>query len=134
MKIIRNFVLFSVLIILWGCSPEKQLIRLQRKHPHLFKTQADTFIIQGKIDTLYYYTKTADTIYRYDSVNNISEKLFYFRDTFRYYYKAQPCTTVIQQKNIPIIKPQEKKNPDHTKFLTYIIVILSLAVIWKLLK
>lgn len=58
--------LFSVLIIV-GCSPQKRLQRLIRKHPELVQTDTiqltDTFISKAiQADTTYIFTGSTDTI------------------------------------------------------------------------
>lgn len=141
MKILKFVLLVLIVSQLYGCfSPEKKLEKLQKKHPYLFlNSKKDTFIINPKIDTVYFYSRSSDTIYRYDSVNNIRETLFYFRDTLREYYKARPCTSIVETKLIPAPKVKEvEEKSDIYKFLYYIIVILILSIIltiiWKVLK
>lgn len=149
MKILKFVLLVLIVSQLYGCfSPEKKLEKLQKKHPYLFlNSKKDTFIINPKIDTVYFYSRSSDTIYRYDSVNNIRETLFYFHDTLREYYKARPCTSIVETKLLPAPKTAPKAAPkvkeieeksDLYKFFYYIIVILVLSIIltilWKVLK
>lgn len=136
MKILKFAFLVLIVLQVSGCfSPEKKLENLQKKHPYLFlNSKKDTFIINPKIDTVYFYSRSSDTIYRYDSVNNIKETLFYFRDTLREYYKARPCTSIVETKLIQAPKAKQvEEKPDPYKFFYYIIVILVLSIILTIL-
>jgi hypothetical protein len=129
-----KFALLIVCVMLWGCSPAKRLERLQRKHPYLFNTTTDTLkIIIPKVDTLYFHYSKSDTLVFKDTLNNTLETRYYFRDTFKVYYKSQPCTTIVKKQTImPSLSPEPEN--DFKEYLYLIISIFALALLWKILN
>lgn len=124
--------LIVCVMLLWGCSPAKRLERLQRKHPYLFNTTKDTLeIIIPKVDTIYYHFKSSDTLVFKDTLNNTTETRYYFRDTFKVYYKSQPCTTIVKKETImPSLSPEPDN--DLKEYIYLVLCIFALALLWKI--
>lgn len=92
-------------ISLFSCrTPDERFYRLVKKHPYLldFYFDEDTSIYQGSvIDTQFIFKTKKDTIYF--GTNRIER----FGDTFRFYYREQPCTTYI---NTTTVAPTNKRS------------------------
>ena len=128
----RKFASLIVCVMLMGCSPAKRLECLQRKHPYLFNTTRDTLeIIIPKVDTLYYHFKSSDTLVFKDTLNNTTETRYYFRDTFKVYYKSQPCSTIVKKQTImPSLSPEPDN--DLKEYIYLVLCIFALALLWKI--
>lgn len=109
----RFFVSTFLTLILFSCTPEKKLQRLENKHPYLFTrdttTQIDTFI-RAKIDTLYRDSIIIDTaaLFFYDTIYQVTDT-------------ANRATTIVRviKDSLPIIKIKTIVQPDTIIITTY---------------
>jgi hypothetical protein len=82
-----------ILIALAGCTPQKRMERIIRKHPELITMSSDTvftivnypihdttYSVVNDIDTIYHLTVRGDTI---RIINNISTKTIQVRDVIK---------------------------------------------------
>ena len=139
-KLKKIILILSVLFV--GCSPQKKLQRLIKKHPELVEVTFDTIKFR---DTIYIQNYIHDTINKISFsdttiiVNN--EKTFarYYYDTLREtIYHEIECKgdTVYYYKEIPykVEKVVFKELSWWEKYRTIIYIILSVLIALFLLK
>lgn len=83
-KLLTQYLIISLLIGMWGCTPAQRLARLQRKHPDLFRidtvTIIDTLRLPGdKADTSFLFSTTRDTVVI--ERGRLTMKYYYSKDT-----------------------------------------------------
>jgi hypothetical protein len=139
-KLKKTILIVSVLLV--GCSPQKKLQRLIKKHPELVEIKYDTITLRDTIYIQNYIHDTINEIRLHDTtiiVNN--EKTFarYFYDTLRQeIYHEIECKgdTVYYYKEIPykVEKVVFKELSWWQKYRTIIYIILGLLIGLFLLK
>ena len=136
----KTILIVSILLI--GCSPQKKLQRLIKKHPELVEVAFDTIKFRDTIYIQNYIHDTVNEIMFHDTtiiVNN--EKTFarYYYDTLRQeIYHEIECKgdTVYYYKEIPfkVEKVVFKELSWWQKYKHIIYIILSLLIVLFLLK
>lgn len=127
----RNYY-FSLIIVLlvYSCSPQHRLLRLQSNHPYLFDNVLSSEVkVQTieKVDTQFIWSKERDTI-RFNDY-----RLERFRDTIRFFAKERTCTTFVHTTEIRPSKIIERYAEQKSKkglqgSLLQIITALSLLL------
>ena len=134
----RSLICIIVISLAFGCSPQKKLQRLVKKHPELLKL--DTIVIRDTVVVEDYRGDTTTIIKFHDSttvVNN--EKIFlkYFYDTLtREIHHEYICfgDTIIQEKIIPIEKIVYKELKWWEKYQSLIYIFLIAFVLLVIYK
>lgn len=138
MKYFITTILFLTLI---GCSPQKRLNRLVKKHPELVQqdtiTHRDTIITEHtKVDTVFkdsvFFRLLRDTIRIH--YNNVRVTQYHTSDTIR--IEAECLSdTIYYEKRIPIdvIRPvTETKIPNYMWLIVGGLIILCILTVRKL--
>jgi hypothetical protein len=123
--------LLYIFLCLFGCSPERRMSRLVKKHPELLTKDTlritDTLITKGTlIDSTFYFT--GDTIYIHDSILTI--KYFYNNETQKHYIegKVKP-DTIIKEIKIPYDRVVVKNLNWWQENKDWIILVLPILVV-----
>tara|TARA_Y100000310_G_scaffold299835_1_gene335017 strand:+ start:1038 stop:1487 length:450 start_codon:yes stop_codon:yes gene_type:complete len=135
-SVIKNYIkiiLLSLLII--GCSPQKRLNRLIKKHPEL--TELDTIIVRDTVVVQNYDTTINTIIKLHDTttvINNERLVLKYFYDTLREtIFHEVDCLgdTVYTEKLITVERAvfRELSWWEKYKDLIYILAVLLLGLV-----
>lgn len=126
-----NYFSLFIIFLVYSCSPQHRLLRLQSNHPYLFdditNREVEVQTIE-KIDTQFIWSKERDTI-RFNDY-----RLERFRDTIRFFARERACTTYIHTTELRPSKTIEKYIEQKSKkglqgSLLQIIVALSLIVL-----
>lgn len=135
----RFCAVLAVLLLCLSCNPTRQLDRLYKRHPEVFKAQTiDTFSVRvDHYDTFIDVRSFSDTFILFDSLTNTIEKTIFRRDTVQILLKAAPCTTFVRKVILkPEIKAKQKKkgifhNLNVTISLLALILFLWTILTWK---
>lgn len=135
-------IILIVSILFVGCSPQKRLQRLIKKHPELVEIKYDTIRLRDTIYIENYIHDTVNEIRFHDTtiiVNNDKTFARYFYDTLRQeIYHEIECKgdTVYYYKEIPfkVEKVVFKELSWWEKYRTIIYIILGLVIGLFLLK
>ena len=134
--IIRILVYLTVVFCLgfcYSCDPLSRYNRLVDRYPYLVnRTVFDTIYIRnGKtLDTTFIWNQGKDTVYFGTT------RIERHRDTFRFYYREQNCTTNVNKTEIrPSKETKIVTEGKGLKTFDYVLVgiclILLLIVLWK---
>jgi hypothetical protein len=122
-----------LILLISGCSPQKRLNRLERKHPELFRVdtifKVDTFKFEGvKLDTIFKHEITTDTI----TIIKDNVILRYFNDG-KTVYLAGETKTIEKIIKYPIQVKAAVIRETVTKIPFWIYILGSIMVITILL-
>lgn len=119
-------------LLVFGCSPQKKLQRLVKKHPELL--QLDTIVIRDTIIIEDYVHDTTTVIRYHDSttvIDNSKVILKYFYDTLtREIHHEYICLgdTIIQEKIVQVEKVVYKELSWWEQYQTLVYILLGLFV------
>ena len=139
---VKKSIVQVLLIVLIGCSPQKQLNRIIEKNPHL--TEVDTVRVVDTVVVTNYLFDTINRIESHDTViiqNNERVEARYFYDTVRQeIWHEIECKndTIFQEKLIPVDRVVYKELTIYEKYkdvaLIIVCAIILLFIILVVLK
>ncbi len=134
--------IYLIIIFSVGCTPQKRLNRLIKKHPHLTEVSIDTIKVRDTIYIENYDTTVLSSIIKHDTtiiVNNDRTFARYYYDTLRQeIYHEVKCLgdTVYYYKDVPykVEKVVFKELSWWQKYKDIIIIISLLILALVILK
>lgn len=121
---------FLLLLVIFGCSPQKRIQRIVSKHPELLQKDtikiSDTTIIPGiAIDTVFITSKTDTIVFWKD---NIKVQIIRSFDTLRTEITSSP-DTIIKNINVPVDRIVIK-NDSSGWWIKYLIIFVGLLILF----
>jgi hypothetical protein len=129
-----NKSVLSLVLLLCSCSPQQRLVRLQRHHPELFRTDTlwhrDTIITAGyRKDTLIAAIQP-DTIFLKNG--RLEVRYFYHQDSVYLQGRCLPDTVV---RNMPmIVRSIETQETRFVWWLWIVVLGIVLVLFWRMCK
>jgi len=147
MRILSRFLIAwlitSVFVLLFSCTPQRRLERLQSRHAYLFNQVSDTIRIQDTVnvmipgtavDTFFAVRDLHDTVYF--AKDNLHVKAYVYNDTL--YLEAKTDTifkTVTRELKVPVTKyVYSPKARDKLRWVYPIVVSVLLLVVYLLAR
>ena len=130
---VKKSIVQVLLIVLIGCSPQKQLNRIIEKNPHL--TEVDTVRVVDTVVVNNYLFDTINRIESHDTViiqNNERVEARYFYDTVRQeIWHEIECKndTIFQEKLIPVDRVVYKELTMYEKYKDVAIIVVCAIVL-----
>lgn len=130
---VKKSIVQVLLIVLIGCSPQKQLNRIIEKNPHL--TEVDTVRVVDTVVVNNYLFDTINRIESHDTViiqNNERVEARYFYDTVRQeIWHEIECKndTIFQEKLIPVDRVVYKELTIYEKYKDVALIIVCAIIL-----
>lgn len=131
----RHLFMGGILLLLNACDPISRYNRLVNNYPYLVNRQVfDTIHIRdGKIvDTTFIWNQGRDT-----TIYIGNARIERFRDTFKFYYREQNCTTNLHSteirpsKETQIVKEGKGLRLVEKLAIGFLLLLLLLNLLWR---
>tara|TARA_R100001443_G_scaffold9347_1_gene18943 strand:- start:244 stop:684 length:441 start_codon:yes stop_codon:yes gene_type:complete len=130
---VKKSIVQVLLIVLIGCSPQKQLNRIIEKNPHL--TETDTIRVVDTVVVNNYSFDTINRVQTHDTIiiqNNERVEARYFYDTVRQeIWHEIECKndTIFQEKLIPVDRVVYKELTMYEKYKDVALIIVCALIL-----